>query len=121
MYTDPEGSRGSQIIYPPDPDDEFDDPLSRYWWCEGNMSNDRNRARFVGMDMDDFPPGSYDIFIDFVQPVDPGLPTLVLLESLTSVLYEEDRFQFEELKKSLNRYETKHVTVWTNEDWGNEK
>ena len=40
VYTDPEGSDGSQFI------DDSGDP-STYWWTEGNFACDCNRSEFL--------------------------------------------------------------------------
>jgi len=75
-YTDPEGAPGSQFIW-------SDGDPSTYWWQEGNMACDCNRARFVPSlaDVaDDYPCGA-EILIDSIVPLDPDLPALILNES----------------------------------------
>lgn len=73
-YTDPVGSAGSQFIYP-------DGDTSTFWWIEGNMACDCNRAAFL-------PPHLHavydaegkvcgeDIIIHTVTPI--GRPDLLL-------------------------------------------
>ena len=70
-YTDPPSHPGSQFIWP-------DGDNSSYWWSEGNMGCDCNRARFAGVEKEDC---GGDICIDSIVPLDPDLPALHLNES----------------------------------------
>lgn len=113
VYTDPPDSHGSQFYHSPDELDRYIDDddwgnyqddittlePSRYCWEEGNMSCDRNRGRFVGEDINHC---SDDIYIDFIQPLEPGLMTLCLMESIIGVINDYEREKLHsKLEKAL--------------------
>ncbi len=70
-YVDPEGSEGSQYVWP------NGDP-STFWWAEGNLSCDCNRARFIG---DEEMKCGNTIHIDEIEPIDYDGPILFLNET----------------------------------------
>lgn len=85
VYEDPEKSDGSQFLWVKE-----NDP-STFWWSEGNMCCDCNRAKFVPielranlpLDTDDGYECGNNIFIDRIIPLEgDSLPTLELNETI---------------------------------------
>lgn len=76
-YTDPEDDEGSQFIWP------NGDP-STFWWSEGNMACDCNRAKYLPEAWGVEDECGHEICIDRIEPVDYDGPVLELNETVES-------------------------------------
>ena len=87
IYTDPDDYEGSLYDWVPlEDEDEVNGGSPNYYiWEEGNNACDRNRWFLVGgapSTYSSWHPCTYDIHIDFIQPLGRNWPIGVLLESL---------------------------------------
>jgi hypothetical protein len=80
VYEDPPGREGYGFGWN-ELDGEGRLTQSEYWWDEGNMSCDCNRAMFVDPELE-LPCGHDQVHIDRIEPIeDAGIAPLILNES----------------------------------------
>lgn len=73
-YVDPEGVNGRQFIEP-------DGDPSTFWWSEGNMSCDCNRAALLPPEWNVSRECGDEICIERIEPIDYDGPVLELNET----------------------------------------